>query len=940
MYRALYDETRDAVALRYAAALATLDDMGVGATGRSQTRFALRLEAVCDRLASQPSQAVLIETPDGDRIPLGELQLRRIVAFLGYDGMSGALLAQALWGRASDGTAFPLATRRQAAILRLFDSATRQRERLAARAREFDAPFVSSPRELEAGRRQAFELLAEVPDLADEVYARLGYASLTGAPPRLRQGASASASAFERQLVADGAELQQADEVRGYARMGAVMAAGVLVTLASAGLGGGVAATLTGLAFGTGVGGYDLASSHAALARAQDHARVGAATSHTVRLREEDLIGARGALIVNAASLGLLARVGGARWFAAVQGPLASTVLRSSLVASAMGSVSGALTSATHPGVWKENADTVALLLRGALVGATAGALGGAAGGAGAAWLERRAANVTVALPRGATLTAGSEVQLVVEGESVPRVARVLSVDAKQGQVVVEDAGRRRVVSVAAVERVCVDAAMPPLTLLAGGKTSFVSASEQRERSFVEGVRSYAAKRQREVSELEARALYATTGAADLDPVTGFSGPRDRMPTVRAAIDHVRATGESAFYVEADIANLGGLNAKLGHSGANVVYGRMAEDFARELRTVGGSLALFRHGGDELSAVVVGPGVTRASVVDALERAQARIAERVRAEGLADIPHPKHKLEKGFAGTRLVTGVSEVRGTARPEEIVSAADRSVEANKLRGAGVSPSTLPATSPVETTPPAASQPARVGESRAIPERSYSVARLPNRVAFVPEAVLRREHFELRAQELGIDSTTARAFFERAGGMRADTVTGFADKGDRIPTLNRAIEHVRRTGEGGVYVELDVRNLGGLNAALGHSGANEVYGVFAGFVHRHLSKLSADVVFFRHGGDEMSAVVLGPGVRRAEVEAALADAQREVAQYVRARGLASLPHPKAKDDPSQAGTSLAYGTSEVGGTMTPADILGAADRVVERMKLKGNR
>ena len=68
-------------------------------------------------------------------------------------------------------------------------------------------------------------------------------------------------------------------------------------------------------------------------------------------------------------------------------------------------------------------------------------------------------------------------------------------------------------------------------------------------------------------------------GLLATDNVTGFqegrSGPA-RFETLKDAIRHVTVTGERAYYISMDLQNLGGLNSKLGHTGANEVFSRIA----------------------------------------------------------------------------------------------------------------------------------------------------------------------------------------------------------------------------------------------------------------------------------------------------------------------------------------------------------------------------
>jgi GGDEF domain-containing protein len=158
-------------------------------------------------------------------------------------------------------------------------------------------------------------------------------------------------------------------------------------------------------------------------------------------------------------------------------------------------------------------------------------------------------------------------------------------------------------------------------------------------------------------------------------------------------------------------------------------------------------------------------------------------------------------------------------------------------------------------------------------------------------------------------------------------------------RIDTLRRARRFIRKSGYAGAYLEIDIRNLSGLNAVLGHSGANEVYGRIAAIIREELQKLDADVSLFRHGGDEMSAVVVGADA--ALVEAAMKRAQQKVADYVgtvadgNGKRLSEIRHPKHPDDPSKNGTGFTFAAEGID-RRDIRDIIAAADRRVELRKL----
>jgi diguanylate cyclase (GGDEF)-like protein len=165
------------------------------------------------------------------------------------------------------------------------------------------------------------------------------------------------------------------------------------------------------------------------------------------------------------------------------------------------------------------------------------------------------------------------------------------------------------------------------------------------------------------------------------DYVTGFYRAEDRVPTIQRAMDYSKETGQPAIYVEADIANLGGLNARFGHSGADDVFREMAQLFAESIKEAGGVGMLVRHGGDEISAIVT--GVPQTQVEKALGGLGPRVQAMADRRQLNDIPHAKNP-DTLPPGTRINYGVSEIDPKMGLSDIIARADRAVEANKIQG----------------------------------------------------------------------------------------------------------------------------------------------------------------------------------------------------------------------------------------------------------------
>jgi hypothetical protein len=171
-------------------------------------------------------------------------------------------------------------------------------------------------------------------------------------------------------------------------------------------------------------------------------------------------------------------------------------------------------------------------------------------------------------------------------------------------------------------------------------------------------------------------------GHAPRDSVTGFYDARQsgvKAETVRRLQDHVANSDDNGFYVSADIANLSGLNQAMQSRGgkSNAHFRAMASLFADALASTGATVIPLRTGGDELAAAVVGQ-VDEAGLRTALDAAGQRIAHYTREQGLADIPHPKRKGEKGVG---MHMGYAEALPGRTLDGIFTEADLGVDASK-------------------------------------------------------------------------------------------------------------------------------------------------------------------------------------------------------------------------------------------------------------------
>lgn len=176
--------------------------------------------------------------------------------------------------------------------------------------------------------------------------------------------------------------------------------------------------------------------------------------------------------------------------------------------------------------------------------------------------------------------------------------------------------------------------------------------------------------------------------SAPIDATTGlFEGRReaedgstDTERAIGRAIEYVAATDGEAYWVSADIANLGGLNAHFNNVArdANKHYRALADIVRKELGAVG-QVEGFRTGGDEFGALVIGG--ERAAVEAALDRARQAAAAYTRSEGLDKIIHPKHPDDESKRGVGLHLGVAQIAPIGSPSSIMALADKAMDQSK-------------------------------------------------------------------------------------------------------------------------------------------------------------------------------------------------------------------------------------------------------------------
>lgn len=432
----------------------------------------------------------------------------------------------------------------------------------------------------------------------------------------------------------------------------------------------------------------------------------------------------------------------------------------------------------------------------------------------------------------------------------------------------------------------------------------------------------------------------------DRNPVSGlFSDDELQASLMRAA-----ASDAPMRYVEADTHNLGGVNSALGsNTKADAVISEMANAYAGAFD----GHPVYHRGAGRFAAVVP----DGFDIAGAQAKADAAVAEIVKKYGLEGIEAKKG----GPAGARLWHGQSEIIKGGDLDSIIKPAQDAIEAQKPTEAEDVNRSEAFKAWIESPGGEARRAAqRAGEARRSAEASGGsgeeasrrAAQVLGRSQSKRPGGLRTGDGSNRSKTLGFldpASHAASAFRKIADRhgiapdvrgryapkVNRDKLTGWYTNSDRAATIARAMEVQQNTGKEAAYVVADISNLGGMNKALGQHVADEVFKQFSEILLDHANTLGADVVPFRHGGDEISFVISGSDAEQARVvmEKAAADVQR----YVNRIGINDLPHAKHIGKTEKYGAGVYVGVEPIAGNDINR-IMDAADEQVELNKSAG--
>ena len=395
------------------------------------------------------------------------------------------------------------------------------------------------------------------------------------------------------------------------------------------------------------------------------------------------------------------------------------------------------------------------------------------------------------------------------------------------------------------------------------------------------------------------------------DPITGFEIDQNIQPTLNAA----KRNAKESSYAKVEIVNVAAANnAYANPLAANDVIGKYADIIREELtplNNLGGKVNFFRGKGPQFE--VVASGVSKDLLNEALGRAKTRIeAEVVKPLGLDKLASPKLKKAKpeeyqatlGKSGSGIEYGLETIdqRSSAQIRE---SASNTIEANySTRASSVNKDAFEE----------GYKPQRPTRQREPEYLTRKARQLKEGDDFATPQELLRQDFNDIAKNIKPDRRGAfKAIVDKLllkddllRDLGENKQYSFLGPSEREFTARRALEYTDQTAIPSFYAEFDFRNVGGLNN-LGRIIADGHLKKFAEIIAKNLDPKylgNAKVSLFRHGGDEVSAIIVG--AYQKTIQLALDKARLEVDVYVKAQKLQDLEHPKG----SLPGTGIVDG------------------------------
>jgi len=363
------------------------------------------------------------------------------------------------------------------------------------------------------------------------------------------------------------------------------------------------------------------------------------------------------------------------------------------------------------------------------------------------------------------------------------------------------------------------------------------------------------------IAENNASALYDLSEGANKDPVTKLGSPKDKEASQSLAEAFVGGHEEyRGWYAKIKFYNLAGLNAAKGHSGADKAFGELAGLVRKKAESLQGGKSEtqvygYRHEGSRFGFMILGKNLDKSVIQSKFNEAKRDAAKKVRELGLDKVKNPKYS-----EPDRQGIGIDYHLQKIGPKE-KKADTESKHGSKPRS---KPEKIKAVKTLEG--------GFQGKSPGI---------------FKGAAESRESAFYNKADELKLSRRQADKLYKIAERQGKEELTGFDKAGDRLGTVLNAMKYwkAKKPSVFACYIEVDVRNLGGLNDNLTRADSDMVFKYMAQTTDGYVQSLKADVVNFRHGGDEFSFVVVGylKSVHNEHVRAVLSEASVVIDEFV---------------------------------------------------------
>jgi GGDEF domain-containing protein len=425
----------------------------------------------------------------------------------------------------------------------------------------------------------------------------------------------------------------------------------------------------------------------------------------------------------------------------------------------------------------------------------------------------------------------------------------------------------------------------------------------------------------------------------DISPVTGRYSDHELLGAVARA-----AKGEAPYkYVEMDTTKLGKINAR---KGANDAADDFIKDTGDALQAIYGDAPVYHRGAGRFAALVPEGFDVEAAQAQARE-ALTGITKKHGVDDLGvDMYHGENPVPKGEALDKAIKPAQDKLNASKPEDTSDVAG--IEGIKAWSDTSTGSAREVSRRIEEATGSLQQGSGDLESTA-----RYIARSLERQSTATEVKQAGEFLspdEYRAKSVAEDAQKNSLSPEQTAlhdkKILRDELTGAYRAVDRNPTVKRVQDYIQETGKPAVFAVADVSNLGGKNLALGQHTADIIFKQYHEIIMDNLQALGADVVPFRHGGDETSYIVVG--AEESVVREAMAKAAADVQRFANRVGIADLPHKKtytsevvsgAKPrDTSKDGSGIYVGVNEIHPGKTPREIYAAGDREVDFNKYAG--